>query len=97
VLVVIVSSCNSHQSFFPTFYGYAQCVTAFDGGSAATIIMQYDKTLQQLNELNYSYATAVSLYGVVFLGWELQELQTQIYLVLGVLVLEVIWHCTCSS
>lgn len=83
--------------FFPTFYGYAQCVTAFDGGSAATIIMQFDKSLQQQNELNYSYANAVSLYGVVFLGWGLQKLQTQIYLVLGVLVLEAIWHCTCSS
>jgi hypothetical protein len=59
--------------------------------------MQFDKTLQQLNELNYSHATAVSLYGVVFLGWELQKLQTQIYFVLGVLGLEVIWHCACSS
>ncbi len=95
MLVVIVSSCNSHHLFFPNIL-WAQCVTAFDGGSA-TIIMQFDKTLQQLNELNYSYATAVSQYGVVFLGWELQKLQTQIYLVLGVLVLEVIWHCTCSS
>jgi hypothetical protein len=30
--------------------------------------MQFDKTLQQLNELNYSYATAVSRYGVCLSG-----------------------------
>lgn len=30
--------------------------------------MQFDKTLQQLNELNYSYATAVSLCGSCLSG-----------------------------